>query len=362
MEHRPAEAEPQQRRTGRHAFRGAREDHQRQEERRQPGQRPATRGRPGCGGRASGLVSFDRVRRWTSMLMDFSLSQWWMVALRSRVVASARAHPGQMAGMCRTAAASESAQVEPGQLAARGDTCLGEDVAQVEGDRARRDPALRGHVLVGHARADELGDLELRRGELQQRRGVALARRLARGAQLLIRPRGQRTRPARPGRSRGRDAGGRGRPRAAGCDAATRRTPARRAPRPEVDLRSAPSDNARSNSGSASASAVRALPNATAESAHGRRVASAKDASSSVQARAVATSPARTAASIRSVADRRSSTGSRMRPSWWKAPEASPVLAARMPMAHRVRSCTGSAMMPSGWVATSSSSRIRRSS
>jgi hypothetical protein len=51
------------------------------------------------GGRTPGLVAFDRTRRWTSMLMDFSLSQWWVVALRSRVVGRADGHPGQMAGM-----------------------------------------------------------------------------------------------------------------------------------------------------------------------------------------------------------------------------------------------------------------------
>ena len=57
-----------------------------------------------------------------------------------------------------------------------------------------RHPALGGDVLVGHALADQLGDLALHRGELELRGRVAFAGGLPGRAQLLGRAGGQRLR------------------------------------------------------------------------------------------------------------------------------------------------------------------------
>src|SRR4051812_40055962 len=122
--------------------------------------------------------------------MAGSLSQWGGPALLSRGVRNAPAHAGQMTGVCQ----GRLLEGELGELTTGGHACLGEDVAQVERDGAWGDPTLGCDVLVREARADQLGDLELHRSELDQRGRVALAGCLARRAELLVRPFGERLR------------------------------------------------------------------------------------------------------------------------------------------------------------------------
>src|SRR5918992_951467 len=75
-------------------------------------------------------------------------------------------------------------EIEAGERGAGADAELPEDVAEVEVDRARAEEQLGGHVPVRQALRHETGDLELLCGQLGSRARVALARRLAAGAQL----------------------------------------------------------------------------------------------------------------------------------------------------------------------------------
>ena len=71
-----------------------------------------------------------------------------------------------------------------GELRAGRDAELREDVAEVVVDRPRREKQLGGDLLVGEPLCDEAGDLQLLWRQLIDRARVALARRLAGGAQL----------------------------------------------------------------------------------------------------------------------------------------------------------------------------------
>ena len=109
------------------------------------------------------------------------------------------------------------------------------------------------------------------------------------GAQLLVRSCGQGVGAQVLEGLEGAGAGAGGRRRGAGCGAATRRRPAGCAPRRAGDRPARGATAPPGSSASASlGSAVSARPKATVASAHGRPVASANRASSSVQARAVA--------------------------------------------------------------------------
>ena len=164
-----------------------------------------------------------------------------------------------------------------------------------------RDPALRGDVLVRQPGGDELGDLELHRGQLDQGGRVAFAGGLAGGPELLGR-RGRRgRRRAGPGRSPGRRAGAVGRRPAVGDGAATRRRPAGCGPRSEGRPARAWCEKRVLEQGLRLhlGPPVIARPKATVARAQGRPVASAKPARSSTDARARSGSSARTAASMR---------------------------------------------------------------
>src|SRR5918999_3947778 len=107
-----------------------------------------------------------------------------MVARPSRV-APVRSPPGELAPACDVRSAEVlRVEVEAGERRSGADAELPEDVAEVEVDRARAEEQLGGHVPVRQALRDETGDLELLCGQLGSRARVALARRLAAGAQL----------------------------------------------------------------------------------------------------------------------------------------------------------------------------------
>ena len=181
-----------------------------------------------CDGSGLGVAGAATSSRWSvgwvSMLMAVSLSQRWCTA----------AERGRERG-CSPRSDGRDAPVWPvlrrGQPRSSwassprgGDAGLGEDVAQVECHRPRRDPALGGDVLVGQPGADELGDLELHRGQLHQGGGVALAGGLAGGAQLLGRT-ATRARRAGPRRFQGVTQVLPGVDAALGCGGATPRRP-----------------------------------------------------------------------------------------------------------------------------------------
>src|SRR3954454_19485036 len=109
-------------------------------------------------------------------------------------VAAARC--GRTSDLTSLFARPPSAELDRRQLDARGDAELGVDLAQVVLDRPPAEEQPRGDLRVAQAVVDdELGDLELLRGEVVERARVALAGRLAGRAQLGPRALGPRLGP-----------------------------------------------------------------------------------------------------------------------------------------------------------------------
>ena len=271
---------------------------------------------------------------WVSTLMAVSLSRSVVVMHCGRAWRRWRcAHPGQMTGMCaarsyaRSSWASSPREVMPALVKTlrRWKATVRGEIQHCAATSLFDSPELTSWAILSSVGV-----------RFSQRGRVALAGGLARGAQLLVRPRRPALRRAGPGTSPGPGAGAGGRRRAAGCGAATPRRTAGCEPRRGGDGRArgapAPPETGRPRrSGRTSRPARRRPWRAPTGGGWPPRTRPAPRPTP----RASSGSPARTAASMRSAAAIRASTGRRNRLRWCRAPTLSPAPAARMPLAQR---------------------------
>ena len=171
---------------------------------------------------------------WVWTVMTVSLSQSVVHCCRAWS-ANAFAHPGQMAGMPSRGRGPLTVQVGPresypGQERSSWASSPREVMPALAKTLRRWNATVLGETQIWAATSllespedDQLGDLELHRGQLDQGGGVPLAGGLAGGAQLRGRPLGRAVRRAGRRTSPGRGAGVRARRPGVGRDAATRR-------------------------------------------------------------------------------------------------------------------------------------------